>query len=97
MTSALIGRGGNHVREVSSHQYSGLLEPKACCGRISTVPVLTTDTALTGSGAPPSALETAAAAFNIVPPEVLTLGDRVDPASVPPAPAVVSNLGSEPV
>jgi hypothetical protein len=62
----LIGRGGSQLREVSSHQYSGLLVPTACSGRISTVPVLTTETALTRSGAPRSALETATAAFDML-------------------------------
>jgi hypothetical protein len=62
----LIGRGGSHCREVSSHQYSGLLVPTACSGWISTVPVLSTETALTGSGVPRSALETATAAFDMV-------------------------------
>jgi hypothetical protein len=61
----LIGRGGSHCREVSSHQYSGLLVPRACSGWISTVPVLTTDTALTGSGVLRSARETAMAAVDI--------------------------------
>lgn len=51
-TYTLIGRGGSQRREVSSHQYSGFFEPWACSGWISTLPVLITDTARTGSPVP---------------------------------------------
>jgi hypothetical protein len=72
-----------------------LLVPKACSGWISTVPVLTTDTALTGSGVLRSAPETAMAAFMVVPPEVSDISiDQAHAASVPSAPRFVSDLSS---
>jgi len=55
----LIGRGGVHWREVSSHQYIGFFVPYGCSGRICTVPVLMTDTAFTASADPVSVRETA--------------------------------------
>jgi hypothetical protein len=54
----LIGRGGVHWREVSIHQYSGFLVPNGCSGWIWTVPVLTTETALTASADPGSVRDT---------------------------------------
>jgi len=34
MTYALIGSGGVHLRDVSSHQYRGFLLPLGCSGWI---------------------------------------------------------------
>jgi hypothetical protein len=62
MTYTLIGRGGVHSRDVSSHQYIGFLDPYGCSGRIWTVPVLTTETARTGP-VPGSERDTAVEAF----------------------------------
>src|SRR5215470_11283300 len=52
MTKTLIAYGWVHRREVSSHQYSGLRVPCGCSGRISTDPVLITETAFTAPDAP---------------------------------------------